>query len=243
MATFANSFDSSTSSMDKASSEMDARVIPLEGIDWRRFQNELIAEQRDIDKASDDDLRKILFGPCKGESLVASGWQLKNPIAFDGNLGDYCLSHFCGTEADVIGNIGHCGAQSIQSGAVIIRGHAGNAVSAYGVSGLVAVYGNAGKRAAVALDGADVLIRGSVGTQAAYAMRSGSLIVGGSAGAELGKNMLGGVIYIRGDVASTASHLQEVKMREPDRMRLGLILLNAGVKSTGREFRVFRPEA
>jgi len=233
--------------MDKPASEIDELAIPLEGMDWRKFQQELLAEHRASErygeKGSKANLRKIRIGPCKGESLVASGWQVNNAIVLDGDLGDYCLSHFHGAEADVLGSIGHCGVQAIQSGAVIIRGHAGNAIAAYGTGGLVAVYGNAGKRAAVALDGADVLVRGSVGTQAAYAMRSGSLIIGGSAGAELGQGMTGGVIYIRGEPASVAKQLREVKMREADRMRLGLILLKAGVKSTGREFRVFRPDA
>ena len=233
--------------MDKPASEIDELATPLEGMDWRKFQQELLAEhlasERYGEKGLSANLRKIRIGPCKGESLVAPGWKVNNSIVLDGDLGDYCLSHFHGAEADVLGSIGHCGAQAIQSGAVIIQGRAGNAIAAYGTGGLVAVYENAGTRAAVALDGADVLVRGSVGTQAAYAMRSGSLIIGGSAGAELGQGMTGGVIYIRGEPASVAKQLREVKMREADRMRLGLILLKAGVKSTGREFRVFRPDA
>jgi methylamine---glutamate N-methyltransferase subunit B len=229
--------------MDKSSNEIDETAIQLEGLDWHRFRKELLAETSNGDVTSNAPLRKILIGPCNGESMVASGWHGNNSIVLDGDLGDYCLSHFNGVEADVRGNIGHCGAQAIQSGSIIIRGHAADAIAAYGTSGLVAVYGNAGKRAAVALDGADVLVRGSVGTQAAYAMRSGSLIIGGSSGAELGKGMIGGVIYIRGEPTSIAKHLHEVRMREPDRMRLALILLKAGVKSTGRDFRVFRPDA
>jgi methylamine---glutamate N-methyltransferase subunit B len=229
--------------MDKSSSEIDEIAVPLEGLDWHQFRRQLSAEKTDSEKSTSDPLRKIVIGPCKGESMVASGWHGNNSIVLDGDLGDYCLSHFHGVEADVRGNIGHCGAQAIQSGSIIIRGHAADALAAYGSGGLVAVYGNAGKRAALALDGADVLVRGSVGSQAAYAMRSGSLIIGGTAGPELGKGMLGGVIYIRGESASVAEHLHEVRMREPDRMRLALILLKAGVKSTGREFRVLRPDA
>jgi len=227
--------------MDKPIGDKIQIAIPVDSVNWLELAKKLIADQASHPDAPEKVLPELLFESCKGQSGVAGGWNAINTIVFDGDLGDYCLSHFRGADVEVRGNIANGASQSLQSGTIIVRGHAGDSLAAYGTGGMVAVYGNAGRRAAVALDGADVLVRGSVGSQAAYKMISGSLIIGGTAGPELGKGMTGGVIYIRGEPESLDSHLKEVRMREADRMRIGMILLKAGIKSTGREFRVFRP--
>jgi len=228
--------------MENPASEKLQIAIPISSVNWHELSRKLIADQSSLSASEKNSPPTILFESCKGQSTVAAGWKVSNSILFDGDLGDYCLSHFRGEYVEVRGNIGHCGIQAIQAGNAIVRGHAGDCLAAYGTGGMSAVYGNAGRRTAVGLDGADVLVRGSVGSQAAYEMHSGSLIIGGNAGPEMGKGMTGGVIYLRGEHSSVASHLQEVRMRETDRMRIGMILLKAGIKSTGRDFKLFRPD-
>jgi glutamate synthase domain-containing protein 3 len=112
------------------------------------------------------------------------------------------------------------------------------------VGGLIAVYGSAGMRVGVSLQGADVLIRGNAGADVGFGMRSGTIIIGGSAGPNLGRGMRGGTIYVRGEATDVCSDIEEVRMREPDRLKLGLLLMKSGIKSSsGKEFRVYRPRA
>jgi glutamate synthase domain-containing protein 3 len=111
-----------------------------------------------------------------------------------------------------------------------------------GTGGLITVYGSAKDRVGVSLRGADVLIRGNAGADVAQGMTSGTIIIGGTAGEKMGQGMTGGTIFLRGDAADISPDIEEFRLREPDRLKLGLLLLKAGIKSTaGKEFRVFRP--
>lgn len=157
-----------------------------------------------------------------------------------GDVGDYCLYGVRSAEVEVYGHAGVGFAQAMESGSAILHGSAGDSLGAFSRGGLIAVYGNGARRAGCGLRGGQVFVRGSVGTQAAYGMQGGSLLIGGSAGKDLGAAMVGGVVYVRGDVESLAEHLEETRMKEPDRLRIGLILLKAGVKATGKDFRAFR---
>jgi methylamine---glutamate N-methyltransferase subunit B len=104
----------------------------------------------------------------------------------------------------------------------------------------VAIYGSAANRCAVGLQGADIVVRGNVGDQAAMNMSSGTVVIGGSAGKDLGIGMTGGTIFLRGEADSIADHLEIVRMKEPDRFRLSLLMLKAGIKSSGVDFRVYK---
>ncbi len=134
-------------------------------------------------------------------------------------------------------------AHAMESGLAIVHGSVGDSVGAYSRDGLIGVYGNAGRRTGVGLNGGQVFIRGSVGSQAAHSMKNGTIIIGGSAGKHLGWNMTGGVIYIRGEVESLAPNMEENRIKEPDRFKISLILLKAGIKGPATEFRAFRSTA
>lgn len=177
-----------------------------------------------------------------GLDYVAAGVRGVNKLSIQGAIGDYGLAALCDCECTVNGSAKNYVGHSIGSGAIIVNGHAGDHVGALGVGGLIAVYGNAGDHVAYANHGTEVIIRGSVGSNAAANMQSGTLLIGGSAGPNLGSGMRGGVIYVRGDVDKISDDIEEHRLREPDKLKIGLLLIKAGIKATaGKDFRVYRP--
>jgi glutamate synthase domain-containing protein 3 len=185
---------------------------------------------------------EIHFKGAQGQDYLGAGLSDVHTVVFTGDAGKYA---FCGMdecECTLDGNAGDFLAHSLASGLLICKGSVGNSAGAMAHGGLLAVYGSAGDRTAVSLRGADVLIRGNVGTLAGLDMRQGNLIIGGSAGDGLGTGMRGGTIFLRGDASNISPDIEEHRLREPDRLKLGLLLLKAGIKATvGREFRIFRP--
>jgi glutamate synthase domain-containing protein 3 len=72
-------------------------------------------------------------------------------------------------------------------------------------------------------------------------MQSGTLVIGGNAGENLGHQLRGGSIYIRGEAKSISPDIEEARLREPDRLKLSLLLMKAGIKASAlKEFRVYR---
>jgi methylamine---glutamate N-methyltransferase subunit B len=185
--------------------------------------------------------QQLMVIGAKGQDHIGAGVRDVPSIAVDGPIGDFGFCSFGDGECLVDGSVGEFFGHSIHSGILIAKGHAKHGVAALGVGGLVAIYGNAGDRVAVALQGADVVVRGSVGNCAGLGMQDGCLIVGGNAGSQLGHQMKGGAIYLRGEAASISSDVEECRLREPDRLKIGLLLLKAGIKAAGKEFRVYRP--
>jgi glutamate synthase domain-containing protein 3 len=177
---------------------------------------------------------------CSGQNFIANGIRLHGRITFAGSVGDFSLMSFGNAEANIDGNVGDFFAHSIQGGAIFVRGDAGSSLGALGAGGLVSIKGNALDRAAVALQGADLVVRGNVRDLAGLGLQSGTLIICGNAGKEMGKGLRGGTIYLRGDVESVSPEIEEVRLREPDKLKIGMIMLKSGLNVTGKEFRVYR---
>jgi glutamate synthase domain-containing protein 3 len=177
---------------------------------------------------------------AKGQDYLGAGIRGVSELAVHGRIGDFGLCSFGDGQCLVEGNVGDFFGHSIASGVLIVNGNAGNAVGALGAGGLIAIYGNSGDRIAVGLQGADVVVRGSVGNYAGIGMQSGTLVVTGSAGQLLGHAMSGGTIYLRGDASSISSDIEEQRLREPDRLKIGLMMLKSNITGAGKEFRVFR---
>jgi len=173
--------------------------------------------------------------------FVGVGLSHPNSIDIVGPVGDYA---FCGADnvdVTVDGDAGEFAAHSLRSGQVVIKGSVTDSLGSMAVGGLVAVYGSAGARAGICLHGADIFVRGNVGAEAGFRMQQGTIIIGGNAGEQLGKRLQGGTIYLRGDAVSISADIEEQRLREPDRLKLGLLLLKAGIKTpSGKDFRVFR---
>jgi glutamate synthase domain-containing protein 3 len=184
---------------------------------------------------------EVTIQGASGQDFIGAGIRRIGKVNIQGEIGDFGLCSFGDGECNVDGNVRNFFGHSIQSGVLVVRGHAKNYVGALGAGGLITIYGNAGARVAVGLQGADVVIRGSVDTNAGLGMQSGTLIIGGAAGPELGKGMKGGTIYIRGEAESISPDIEEQRLREPDRLKIGLLMLKSGIKSTGKEFRAYRP--
>ena len=177
---------------------------------------------------------------ARGQDFIGAGFRNISKVAVQGEIGDFGFCSFGDGECHVEGNVGHFFGHSVASGIIIVRGHVKTSVAALGTGGLIAIYGNASDRAAVGMQGADVVIRGSVGNYAGLGMQSGTLIVGGSAGQHLGHGMRGGTIYIRGEPESISPDIEEHRIREPDRLKIGMLMLKSSIKSVGKEFRMFR---
>ncbi len=177
---------------------------------------------------------------ARGQDFVGAGLRDISEVTVQGAIGDFGFCSFGDGECHVEGNVGSFFAHSIASGILVVRGHTKKSVGALGSGGLVAIYGNTGERAAVGMQGADLVVRGSVSNYAGLGMQSGTLIVVGSAGLHLGHGMRGGTIYIRGDAESISPDVEEQRLREPDRLKIGMLMLKSEIKSVGKEFRVFR---
>ena len=182
----------------------------------------------------------VKIAGARGQDFIGAGFRNISKVAVQGEIGDFGFCSFGDGECHVEANVGHFFGHSVASGIIIVRGHVKTSVAALGTGGLIAIYGNASDRAAVGMQGADVVIRGSVGNYAGLGMQSGTLIVGGSAGLHLGHGMRGGTIYIRGDAESISPDIEEQRMREPDRLKIGMLMLKSSIKSVGKEFRMFR---
>ena len=176
---------------------------------------------------------------ARGQDFIGAGFRNISEVAVQGVIGDFGFCSFGDGECHVEGNVGHFFGHSVASGIIIVRGHVKTSVAALGTGGLIAIYGNAGDRAAVGLQGADVVIRGSVANYAGLGMQCGTLIVGGSAGLHLGHGMRGGTIFIRGEPESISPDIEEHRIREPDRLKIGMLMLKSSIKSVGKEFRMF----
>jgi glutamate synthase domain-containing protein 3 len=178
----------------------------------------------------------------EGQAYVGSGLADLQHVEVVGRVGDYAFCGLDNCQCTLDGDAGNFFGHSIDSGLVIAKGSVGHSAGAMGRGGLIAVYGSAGDRVAVSLRGADLIVRGAAGALAGLGMREGTLIIGGTAGEGLGRGMRGGAIYLRGEASSISSDVEEHRLREPDRLKLGLLFLKAGIKAnTGKEFRVFRP--
>ena len=180
-----------------------------------------------------------IFG-ANNHDFVGAGIRGVSEIAIHGSIGDFGLCSFGDGQCNVEGNVGDFFGHSIASGVLIVNGNAGNAAGALGAGGLIAIYGNSGDRAAVGMQGSDVVVRGSVANYAGFGMQSGTLVVTGSAGLHLGHGMRGGTIYLRGDAGSISPDIEEQRLREPDRLKIGLMMLKSNIAAAGKEFRVFR---
>jgi methylamine---glutamate N-methyltransferase subunit B len=175
-----------------------------------------------------------------GQAGLASGIEQPLKIMLSGNVGAYFAMLNAGAELEITGDVGMGCGHSMTAGGILIRGHAGHSLGAFARGGFIGVHGAAKEACGLGLNGADVVVRQTVGARAGHAMRAGNLVLGNDAGAQLGKDCTGGTIYLRGEAASLADNLREVRMRESDAMRLGLLLVRAGIKAATKEFRIYR---
>ena len=189
----------------------------------------------------EDSAEGISVTGIAGQNGLAAAIAQRIKVTFHGHVGDLFALLNAGGDLEVIGDVGAACGHSMAGGGILIRGHAGQALGAFARGGFIGIHGTAKEACGVGLSGADIFVRQSVGARAAQGMRSGNLVLGSDAGPELGKECVGGTIYLRGEAGSIAETLREVRMRESDAVRLGLLLVRAGIKGATKDFRVYRP--
>lgn len=175
-----------------------------------------------------------------GENSLASGISQPIKVVVHGAMGDFAFALNDGGECEVVGDAGASCGHSMRSGSILVRGHAGPAFGAFTSGGFIAAHWSAGDRCGLCLSGAEIVIRSGVGRQAGWAMRSGTLVIGADAQPGLGQGMTGGTIYVRGKAEDVASHLREMRMKDADSLKLGLLLVRAGIKADPKDFRIYR---
>lgn len=188
----------------------------------------------------ESELTAIVTG-CTGQIGLCTGLTHTIKIEVRGSVGAYFGMLNNGADIEVIGDVGTCCGHSLSSGGILIRGHAGAKLGTMARAGFLGVHGVARDDCGLGLAGADIVVRQAVGARAGHAMRGGNLIIGGDAGHDLGIGATGGTIYLRGTAASIADTMREVKMRDSESMRLGLLLVRAGIRAATKEFRLYRP--
>lgn len=188
----------------------------------------------------DSNCKIQIVGAAEREPGCLAGLNKACEITVQGSIGRFGLMASQQATVVVAGNADSGCGHSLQSGSILIRGDVGNYLAAYAVGGYLAVHGRARDFVGYCLSGADVLVRSRSGNCAGARMRSGTLVLGNGCGEELGKGMSGGTIYVRGEIGSIAPSVQMGRMKETDSIRLSLMLVRAGIKTTLEKFQVFR---
>ncbi len=85
--------------------------------------------------------------------------------------------------------------------------------------------------------GGEIFIRGNAGPQAAARALWGTIVIGGDADGGLGDSMRGATIFIRGKANMLGRGVREAPLREREKLRLGLLLINAGIRGDVKDFR------
>lgn len=164
-------------------------------------------------------------------------------LIVDGPLGDYAFAFHRQAHVRVEGSVGDGVAEGMSAGVVRINGDAGVGAGTAVSGGTLAIYGAAGARCGAALQGGEIFVRGNVGPGAAAGAVGGTIVIGGAAAAGLGDAMRGTTVFIRGKVASLGRGAREAPLRERERLRLGLLLINAGIRGDAKDFRRIVSEA
>ncbi len=173
----------------------------------------------------------------QGRDGLLMGIDVPWVVNVDGPLGDYAFAFNRQASFKVEGTVGDGVAEGMISGAVRVRGDCGVGAGTSMTGGTLAVYGRAGAYCGAAMRGGELFVRGDVGPAAAAGALGGTLVIGGDAGEGLGDSMRHATIFIRGKVLSLGRGVREAPLREREKLRLGLLLINAGIRGEAKDFR------
>lgn len=215
------------------SSETTEIALDISGLSTK----DVHARIRTIDATDPSPKRLRLLGANHHHNLLTATPSLS--ISIEGDVGDYCAAALKDADIDIQGNAGAGVGHSLQSGVISVRKNAGMAAGAMASGGLIIVHGNAGPRCGAGLQGADIVVEGSVESHAGAFMRDGTLVILGTVGALAGYGAVSGTWFVLGEITGNAPALVESRMKEPDKLRLGLLLLNSGVDASVKDFRKY----
>jgi formylmethanofuran dehydrogenase subunit C len=158
-------------------------------------------------------------------------------LTVDGPLGAYAFAFNRTTNVRIEGSVGDGVGEGMISGSVRVRGDAGIGAGTALQGGTLAIYGRAGDFCGAAMRGGELFVRGDVGAGAGAGALWGTIVIGGDTGEGLGDRMRGSTIFLRGKVASLGRGVREAPLREREKLRLGLLLINAGIRGEVKDFR------
>jgi methylamine---glutamate N-methyltransferase subunit B len=158
-------------------------------------------------------------------------------IALDGPLGDFAFAMLDGPEVRITGDTGNALGEGMTGGSLRVNGNAGHAMGLALRGGTLALYGNTGNDCGRHMDGGEIFVRGNAGSCVGAGAISGAIMIAGDAGPGLGDEMLDAVIYVRGTVKSLGRGIVESPIGQKDRLRLGLLMVNAGIRGDAKDFR------
>lgn len=192
---------------------------------------------------SDEKLTQIELLGVKGQANALMRLDHPVRIHFEGDLGDYAFAFNSQADIRMTGNARHGVGEGMKSGAIRIRGDAGVGAGAAMTGGTLAVYGAAGDRCGAGMRGGGVFVRGNVGAETGVGALGGTIVIGGDAGENLGDAMNNVTVFIRGKAKSLAAGVTEAPLRKREKLRLGLLLINASIRGDAQDFRRIVPQA
>ncbi len=210
-----------------------------ETLDWSAGVTAVRSRLESIVLAQDDDEPAALFrlvGVEKQHSLL-QGLRGGARLLLDGPLGDYAFAMLEGPDIRITGDVGTGVGEGMSGGSLRVNGNCGDAAGYAMHGGTLAVYGHAGHDTGRFMDGGEIFIRGHAASCAGAGALSGALMIAGDAGPGLGDQMQDAVIYVRGSVASLGRGVVESPINAKDRLRLGLLMMNAGIRGEAKDFR------
>lgn len=195
------------------------------------------AQLRTLINASTSIVRVRLVGADQQDNLVTAIPPAQ--ILITGNVGNYCAAALKNADVEILGSAETGVAHSLQSGVVTVRNSCSAAAGAMAEGGLIVIHGDAGTRCGAGLNGADIVVEGSVGPYAGMYMRQGTIVVLGNVGPMAGIGSTGGTWFIQGEIESPPKQLIESRLKDADKLRIGLLLLNSGMDANAKDFRKY----
>lgn len=198
---------------------------------------EVNAQLRTLINASTSIFRVRMVGAEQQDNLITAIPPAQ--ILISGNVGNFCAAALRNADVEILGNAETGIAHSLQSGVVTVHNNCSATAGAMAEGGLIVIHGNAGVRCGVGLNGADIVVEGSVGAYAGMYMRQGTIVVLGNVGPLAGLGSTGGTWFIQGEIDNPPKHLVESRLKDADKLRLGLLLLNSGMDANAKDFRKY----
>ena len=198
---------------------------------------EVNAQLRSLIDASAAIVRVRIVGAEQQDNLVTAIPPAQ--ILISGDVGNFCAAALRNADVEILGSAETGVAHSLQSGVVTVRNSCSAAAGAMAEGGLIVIHGDAGARCGAGLNGADIVVEGSVGPYAGMYMRQGTIVVLGRLGPMAGTGSTGGTWFVQGEVDNRPKQLVESRLKDADKLRLGLLLLNSGMDANAKDFRKY----
>ena len=204
---------------------------------------ELIEALRRIPRAQSEKFPRVELTGARGQHCALM--QINHPLRVRvlGSLGDYACAWNDETVVKVERNVGHGAGEGMISGSLRVCGDAGLGIGTAMTGGTVAIYGSASHRVGAAMRGGGLFVRGDVGDDVGLGALAGTIVIGGDAGKNLGDPHSNVDVFIRGQSQSLAHGVVEATLWKKQEVKLGLLLISAGIRGSASDFRRVIPQA